>query len=134
MISAGIVHMNSEHFWWERGSSRTSAKSSKKCKERYGGVCRTKMEDTMKAKKMIALAALILALCGCGTSAAASEDNVQSSFGLDWIDSKGVFDLYQDRETGVQYIVYNHATRYGITTSYNADGSLYCGKESHNGY
>lgn len=134
MISAGIVHMNSEHFWWERGSSRTSAKSSKKCKERYGGVCRTKMEDTMKAKKMIALAALILALCGCGTSAAASEDNVQSSFGLDWIDSKGVFDLYQDRETGVQYIVYNHATRYGITPRYNADGSLYCGKESHNGY
>ena len=134
MISAGIVHMNSEHFWWERGSSRTSAKSSKKCKERYGGVCRTKMEDTMKAKKMIALAALILALCGCGTSAAASEDNVQSSFGLDWIDSKGGFDLYQDRETGVQYIVYNHATRYGITPRYNADGSLYCGKESHNGY
>ena len=134
MISAGIVHMNSEHFWWERGSSRTSAKSSKKCKERYGGVCRTKMEDTMKAKKMIALAALILAMCGCGTSAAASEDNVQSSFGLDWIDSKGVFDLYQDRETGVQYIVYNHATRYGITPRYNADGSLYCGKESHNGY
>ena len=134
MLSAGIVHMNSEHFWWERGSSRTSAKSSKKCKERYGGVCRTKMEDTMKAKKMIALAALILALCGCGTSAAASEDNVQSSFGLDWIDSKGVFDLYQDRETGVQYIVYNHATRYGITPRYNADGSLYCGKESHNGY
>lgn len=88
----------------------------------------------MKAKKMIALAALILALCGCGTSAAASEDNVQSSFSLDWIDSKGMFDLYQDRETGVQYIVYNHATRYGITPRYNADGSLYCGKESHNEY
>ena len=78
--------------------------------------------------------ALILALCGCGTLAAASEDNVQSSFSLDWIDSKGMFDLYQDRETGVQYIVYNHATRYGITPRYNADGSLYCGKESHNGY
>lgn len=30
----------------------------------------------MKAKKMIALAALILALCGCGTLAAASEDKV----------------------------------------------------------
>lgn len=84
----------------------------------------------MKAKKMIALAALIFALCGCDTSAAASEDNVQSSFGLDWIDSKGVFDLYQDRETGVQYIVYNHATRYGITPRYNADGTLYSGKEN----
>ena len=58
----------------------------------------------MKPKKMIALAALIFALCGCGTSTAASEDNVQSSFGLDWIDSNGVFDLYQDRETGVQII------------------------------
>ena len=133
MISAGIVHMSSEHFWEER-CSRTTAKNSKKCKEWYGSGCRTKMEDTMKAKKMIALAALILALCGCGTSAAASEDNVRSSFGLDWIDSKGVFDLYQDRETGVQYIVYNHATRYGITPRYNADGSLYCGKESHNEY
>ena len=136
MISAGIVHMNSEHFWWERGSSRTSAKSSKKCKERYGGVCRTKMEDTMKAKKMIALAALILALCGCGTSAATSEqDSWDNDFQMEWIADEGSFEVYQDQETGVQYIVFWHGYKFGITPRYNADGSLYSGKEeSHSGY
>lgn len=82
----------------------------------------------MKRKKMIVLAALILALVGCGPAAAASKDNTQSGFEMDLIDSEGAFDLYQDRETGVQYIVYWHGYRFGIAPRYNADGTLYCGK------
>lgn len=87
----------------------------------------------MKRKKMIALAALILALAGCGTAAAASEDNSQTEFKMVKIDNSRNFELYQDRETGVQYIVYLDHSRggfswFGIVPRYNADGTLYCGK------
>ena len=82
----------------------------------------------MKSKKMIALAALILALCGCGTLAAASEqDSWDNDFQMDCIADEGSFEVYQDRETGVQYIVLWHSCKFGITPRYNADGSLYCG-------
>ena len=88
----------------------------------------------MKAKKMIVVAALFLALCGCGTSAAASEqDSWDNDFQMERIADEGSFEVYQDQETGVQYIVFWH-NYFGITPRYNADGSLYCGKESHNGY
>ena len=56
------------------------------------------------------------------------------SLSLPWFARKAALGLEQGTVTGVQYIVYNHATRYGITPRYNADGSLYCGKESHNEY
>lgn len=78
----------------------------------------------MKYKKMIALAALIIALVGCGTAAATG----QISFSVDWIGARGAFELYQDRETGVQYIVFQHGKAFGITPRYNADGTLYCGR------
>lgn len=56
----------------------------------------------MKPKKMIALAALIFALCGYGTSAAASEqDSWDNDFRMDWIADEGSFEVYQDRETGL---------------------------------
>ena len=82
----------------------------------------------MKPKKMIALAALIFALCGCGTSAAASEqDSWDNDFRMDWIADEGSFEVYQDRETGVQYIVFWRSYGFGITPRYNADGTLYQG-------
>ena len=82
----------------------------------------------MKVKKIIALAALILALCGCGTSAAASEqDSWDNDFRMDWIADEGSFGVYQDQETGVQYIVFWHSYGFGITPRYNADGTLYQG-------
>ena len=89
----------------------------------------------MKPKKMIALAALIFALCGCGTSAAAA--NVQSTqnngIKMEMVDFDGRFYVYQDSETGVQYILYRdwkntYATFCAMTPRYNADGSLYCGE------
>ena len=89
----------------------------------------------MKPKKMIALAALIFALCGCGTSAAASEqDSWDNDFRMDCIADEGNFEVYQDRETGVQYIVYRewknaYATFCAMTPRYNSDGTLYCDKE-----
>lgn len=89
----------------------------------------------MKRKKMIVLAALILALAGCGTAAAAIEDHSQTEteFKMVKIDNSRNFELYQDRETGVQYIVYSDYSRggfswFGIVPRYNADGTLYCGK------
>lgn len=89
----------------------------------------------MKYKKMIALAALIIALVGCGPAAAASEDNSQTEteFKMVKIDNSRNFELYQDRETGVQYIVYLDHSRggfswFGIVPRYNADGTLYCGR------
>ena len=82
----------------------------------------------MKPKKMIALAALIFALCGCGTSAVASEqDSWDNDFQMKWIADDGNFEVYQDQETGVQYIVFWHAYKFGITPRYNADGTLYQG-------
>ena len=82
----------------------------------------------MKPKKMIALAALIFALCGCGTSAVASEqDSWDNDFQMKQIADDGNFEVYQDQETGVQYIVFWHAYKFGITPRYNADGTLYQG-------
>ena len=89
----------------------------------------------MKAKKIVAVAALFLALCGCGASAAAGEqDSWDNEFQMEWVADEGSFEVYQDQETGVQYIVFWSGYKFGITPRYNADGSLYCGKESHNGY
>lgn len=86
----------------------------------------------MKAKKIIALAALILALCGCGTASAAGGQSVQGGFSMEMVAFDGDFDVYQDRETGVQYIVYRewknaYATFCAMTPRYNADGTLYQG-------
>ena len=85
----------------------------------------------MKLKNMAALAALILALCGCGTASAASSQN--EGFKMDAVAFDGDFDVYQDSETGVQYIVYREwnnrsATFCAMTPRYNADGTLYCGE------
>lgn len=86
----------------------------------------------MKAKKIIAVSALILALCGCGTASAAGGQSVQDGFSMEKVAFDGNFGVYQDRETGVQYIVYRewknvYATFCAMTPRYNADGSLYQG-------
>lgn len=90
----------------------------------------------MKAKKIISLAALILALCGCGTASAAGGQSVPGGFSMEKVAFDGDFDVYQDRETGVQYIVYRewknaYATFCAMTPRYNADGSLYQGGVAH---
>ena len=55
----------------------------------------------MKPKKMIVLTALIFALCGCGTSAAASEqDSWDNDFRMDWIADEGNFEVYKSTSKG----------------------------------
>ena len=61
----------------------------------------------MKLKKMVALAALILALCGCGTASAAGGQSVQVGFSMEY------------------------ATFCAMTPRYNADGTLYQGGVAH---
>lgn len=54
----------------------------------------------------------------------------QNSFRMEMLSEIGSsFGVYQDMETGVQYIVYMRDGWFGITPRYNADGTLYNGKE-----
>ena len=89
----------------------------------------------MKTKKTIAIIALVVALFGCGPAASAGAQSTQNNeFKMELVAFDGDFDVYQDRETGVQYIVYREwknasATFCAMTPRYNSDGTLYCDKE-----
>lgn len=82
----------------------------------------------MKYKKMIALAALIIALVGCGPAAAAGDSYDRGNFYMIYQNNEGTFRIYQDYETGVQYIVFKSSSAGGIFPRLNADGTLYCGE------
>ena len=80
----------------------------------------------MKIKKLIActaLAALALAvaLCGCVKSAAAESENKRMTL----VYSSGEMLIFQDMNTGVQYLVYSGYKQGGICPLFDADGSLY---------
>ena len=69
----------------------------------------------MKIKALAIALALSVMLLGCGYSD---------------------FDIYQDMETGVQYIVYKEYSHggyswFGMVPRYNADGTLYQGGVVH---
>lgn len=89
----------------------------------------------MKTKKTIAIIALVVALFGCGPAASVGAQSAQNNeFEMELVAFDGDFDVYQDRETGVQYIVYRewtnaYATFCAMTPRYNSDGTLYCDKE-----
>lgn len=89
----------------------------------------------MKTKKTIAIIALVVALLGCGPAASVGAQSTQNNeFKMELVAFDGDFDVYQDRETGVQYIVYRewknaYATFCAMTPRYNSDGTLYCDKE-----
>ena len=78
----------------------------------------------------IALAASVM-LLGCGTAAAATAENdATPAFFMEFVDKYRDFDIYQDMETGVQYIVYKEYSHggyswFGMVPRYNADGTLY---------
>lgn len=90
----------------------------------------------------VAAVALAVMLLGCGAqSSAESSQNAcdnpqtaeQNTFVMQKVDSYEDFTLYVDRETGVEYIVYDdwivlgdrHV--FGIVPRYNSDGTLHTG-------
>lgn len=83
----------------------------------------------MKIKIVVAVLALAVMLFGCGQQVQKANAGYRTEFYMDWIDGSGAFDVYRDRETGVQYIVYSEAKTggrcSGIVPRYNADGTLY---------
>lgn len=87
----------------------------------------------MKIKALAIALALSVMLLGCGTAAAATAENdATPAFSMEFVDKYSDFDIYQDMETGVQYIVYKEYSHggyswFGMVPRYNADGSLYVG-------
>lgn len=85
----------------------------------------------MKIKALVIALALSVMLLSCGTAAAAiTETNTMPAFSVKFVDEYGRFSIYQDMETGVQYLVYHEYSRggyswFGMTPRYNADGTLY---------
>lgn len=92
--------------------------------------------------KAVAIAiALSSTLSGCGVHAEAkmpetAQDTQNTSepvFAMDQVESYDDFTIYQDRQTKVQYIVYDEwivlgdRHVFGIVPRYNTDGSVYVG-------
>ena len=65
----------------------------------------------LKIKKMILLIIPILLLCGC-------ERNTNIG------DKKSNYDIFCDKEYGIEYIEYFDMYRYGITVRYDKNGNL----------
>ena len=88
----------------------------------------------MKKKIVIAAAALTLAAAffGCGQQIEASgaRESTEALFEMELVHKDGRFKVYQDSETGVQYILYEDyglggVSYSGIVARHNADGTLY---------
>lgn len=88
----------------------------------------------MKIKALFIALAVSIILFGCGTAASATtEVDTTPLFSMEFVDKYGDFSIYQDMETGVQYIVYyewkalGDCWTFGIVPRYNADGTMYVG-------
>lgn len=86
-------------------------------------------------KKIIILLALLIVVIFAGCSGSVNADNsvpieIESEkFEMDYITSDmfnwvGSFYLYEDKETTVEYIVFDNNGYISITPRYNADGTL----------
>lgn len=74
---------------------------------------------------------LIICLVGCTTYQINENENIK-------LNSKDTdIRFWTDEETGVQYVIYNHAAGYkgmgGITPRLNADGTLYIDHQTEKG-
>ena len=76
---------------------------------------------------VLALVALAFAMCSCGVNSAAAGSEKQPNKRLMLVYSSGETDIYQDMNTGVQYLVFDGYNQGGICPLYNADGTLYVG-------
>lgn len=76
----------------------------------------------MKELILIITACLILSVSGC------QKLNTNRESDSD-VTGDVCIEFYTDKETGVEYVIYNAPYRGGICPRYNADGSLYVREE-----
>ena len=76
-------------------------------------------------KKIICfiLTLTIVMLTACGNTDAELKSQFIQEY--DYYKNNGMFDIVIDKETGVNYIIFEGYKKGGITPRYNADGTLY---------
>lgn len=72
-------------------------------------------------KKILLLIIIIILLTGCGTESINKKHETNDTY---YIQDSLNFDFYVDKETCVEYIIFNGGYRGGITPRLNADGTL----------
>lgn len=81
----------------------------------------------IKFAAMSVVLALAFAVCSCGVNSAAACSEKQPNERLKLVYYSGEMNIYQDMNTGVQYLVFYGYKQGGICPLYNADGTLYVG-------
>ena len=81
----------------------------------------------IKFAAMSVVLALAFAVCSCGVNSAAAGSEKQPNERLKLVYYSGEMNIYQDMNTGVQYLVFYGYKKGGICPLYNADGTLYVG-------
>lgn len=72
-------------------------------------------------KKFLLLVIIIILLTGCGAESINKKHETNDTY---YIQDSLNFDFYVDKETCVEYIIFNGGYRGGITSRLNADGTL----------
>ncbi len=72
-------------------------------------------------KKILLLIIIIILLTGCGAESINKKHETNDTY---YIQDSLNFDFYVDKETCVEYIIFNGGYRGGITPRLNADGTL----------
>ena len=72
-------------------------------------------------KKFLLLVIIIILLTGCGAESINEKHETNDTY---YIQDSLNFDFYVDKETCVEYIIFNGGYRGGITPRLNADGTL----------
>lgn len=80
----------------------------------------------MKIKALVIALATSVMLLGCGTAAAAeSQSTAAERMTLVYSSRDGQMLIYQDMNTGVQYLVFDGYKQGGVCPLYNANGEVY---------
>ena len=72
-------------------------------------------------KKFLLLVIIIILLTGCGAEPINKKHETNDTY---YIQDSLNFDFYVDKETCVEYIIFNGGNHGGITLRLNADGTL----------
>lgn len=72
-------------------------------------------------KKYLLLIILTLFLTGCGAEPIREDNNNETSY---YMQDSGQFEFYVDKNTCIEYIIYQSGYRGGITPRINTDGTF----------